>query len=263
MAQLNNRSKIDNNQQVMIRCIQINLQHSRVATDNLMNLIQQDHTDIVFVQEPYLLQNKIAGITRTHSTYISSENRSRAAIIITNENIDAVLINQLCDRDNVVLELKYKNIRIFAAGMYLDINEEIDTKTEKVDDIIQLSKGSGILIAMDSNSRSKVWHDNQTNLRGKTLEEILTSRDLHIVNEESERTTFQSCRGSSNIDLTVINKRLLKTFHDWEISEDESCSDHNIIKFKLGNVTKYITQHNHNGLRYIIQEKTTIDLIKI
>jgi len=133
-----------------------------------MNLIQQDHTDIVFIQEPYLLQNKTAGITRTHRTYISTEDRSRAAIIITNENIDAVLINQLCGTDNVVLELKYKSVRIFAARMYLDINEQIDTKTAKVDKIIQLSKGSGILIAMDSNARSKVWHDNQTNSRGKT-----------------------------------------------------------------------------------------------
>jgi len=243
--------------------MQINLQHSTVATDNLMNLIKQDHTDIVFVQEPYLLQNKTTGITRTHRTYISTEDRSRVAIIITNENIEAVLINQLCDRDNVVLELKYKNIRIFVASMYLDINEETDTKTAKVDEIVQLSKGSSILIAMDSNARSKVWHDNQTNSRGKTLEEILTSRDLRIMNEESERTTFQSRRRSSNIDLTVINNRLLQNFHDWEISEDESCSDHNIIKFKLGHEIKQVTQRNHHGLRHIIQEKTTNDSTKI
>ena len=72
-----------NNRQI-IRCMQINLQHSRVATDNLMTLIKQDHTDIVFVQEPYLLQNKTAGI-RTHRAYISTEHRSRAAIIITNK----------------------------------------------------------------------------------------------------------------------------------------------------------------------------------
>jgi len=86
--------------------MQINLEHSRVATDNLMNLIKQDHIDTVFVQEQYLLQNKTAGITRIHRTYISTEDRSRAVIIITNENIDAVLINQLCDRDNLVLVTK-------------------------------------------------------------------------------------------------------------------------------------------------------------
>ena len=87
-------------------------------------------------------------------TYISTEDRSRAAIIITNKNIDAVFINQLCDRDNVVLGLKYKGTRIFVASMYLDINEEIDTKTSKFDEIIQLSNDSCLLIEMDSNARS-------------------------------------------------------------------------------------------------------------
>jgi len=87
------------------------------------------------------------------------------------------------------------------------------------------------------------------------MEEILTNRDLHIMNEECDRTTFQSRRGSSNIDLTVINNQLLQNFPDWEISEDESCSDHNIIKFKLGHETKHVTQYNHCGFRYIIQEK--------
>ena len=77
------------------------------------------------------------------------------------------------------------------------------------------------------------------------------------MDEESEKTTFQSRRGSSNIDLTVINNRLIQNFHDWEISEDESCSEHNIIKFKLGHETKQVTQHKHRGIRYIIQEKTT------
>ena len=43
--------------------------------------------------------------------------------------------------------------------------------------------------------------------------------------------------------------------NDWEISEDESCSDHNIIKFKIGNGTNHENQHNYNGIRYITNEK--------
>jgi len=149
----NNRKGTNNNKQIPIRCMQINLQHSRVATDNLMNIIQQDHTDIVFIQEPYLFQNKTTGITRTYRTYISDKDKSLAAIIIANNNIDAVLMKQLCDRDNAILELRYKSTRILATSMYLDISEKIDNKTAKVDEILQYSKGSGIPIAMDSNSR--------------------------------------------------------------------------------------------------------------
>jgi len=79
--------------------MQINLQHSRTATDNLMNLIRQEQTDI-FVQEPYLLHNKTAGIIRTHRTYKFNEEKRRADITIANDNIDTVLIQQLSDRDN-------------------------------------------------------------------------------------------------------------------------------------------------------------------
>jgi hypothetical protein len=139
--------------------------------------------------------------------------------------------------------------------MYHDINKDIDKKTAKIDEILRFSKGIGILIAMDSNCRSMAWHDNHTNPRGKTLEEYLTSRNLHIMNEESEQTTFQSRRGKSNIDLTIVNNQLLKNFNDWEISEDESCSDHNIIKFKIGHENNHAPQHNHTGTRYIIKEQ--------
>ena len=242
-------------QSTAIRFMQINLQHSRMATDNLMKLIQQDHTDIVFVQEPYLYQNKTAGITRTHRTYTAHEEKNRTAIIIANKNIDAVLIKQLSDRDTVVIEMRYKSIGILAASIYCDINEDIDKNTSKIDEILRFNKSTGILIAMDSNSRSAVWHDRHTNSRGKTLEEYLISRDLHIKNEESEHNTFHSRRGSSNIDLTIVNNRQLKNFKDWEISEDESCSDHNIIKFQIGQEINHVLQHNHNGTRYIVKEE--------
>jgi len=46
-----------------------------------------------------------------------------------NDNIDAILIKHISDRDNVVVELRYKSIRLLAASMYLDITEEIDKQT--------------------------------------------------------------------------------------------------------------------------------------
>jgi len=42
------------------------------------------------------------------------------------------------------------------------------------------------------------------------------------MNEESEMNTFQSSRGSSNIDLTINNNKLLKEVQEWKISEEES-----------------------------------------
>jgi hypothetical protein len=53
------------------------------------------------------------------------------------------------------------------------------------------------------------WHDSQTNQRGKIMEEYIISKNLNIMNEASELTTFQNRRGSSNIDLTIVNNQLL------------------------------------------------------
>ena len=54
---------------------------------------------MVLVQKPYLIKNKLIGLTRSYRTYTPNEDNSRAVIIIPNNNIDALLIKQLCDRE--------------------------------------------------------------------------------------------------------------------------------------------------------------------
>jgi hypothetical protein len=53
-----------------------------------------------------------------------------------------------------------------------------------------------------------MWND-KIPPRGKKLEEFLASHHLQVINEESERTTFQSTRGKSDIDLTITNNQML------------------------------------------------------
>ena len=83
-----------------------------------------------------------------------------------------------------------------------------------------LAKGRTILIAADTNSRSTTWHDIRTNSRGMKLEEYLANKQLHIINEESERFTFHNSIGSSNIDLTITNSNLLAAINEWEVTPD-------------------------------------------
>jgi len=137
--------------------------------------------------------------------------------------------------------------------MYLDIEEQIENSFTNIDKI-QFTKGARVLIATDGNSRSKTWHDKITNSRGKKLEEYLASRYLHIINEESEMFTFHNSRGSSNIDLTITNNNLIADVHEWEISEEESCLDHNFLKYKIGKANSHKNKHNYQSLRYEVKE---------
>jgi len=97
--------------QTPIRCMQINLQNSRIATDNLMTIIEQDKSDIIFTQETYLYKHRMTGISNSYRSYTSLQDNNRAAIVITNKLIDAVLITQPSDTDTILLELDYNNTR--------------------------------------------------------------------------------------------------------------------------------------------------------
>jgi len=144
-----------------------------------------------------------------------------------------VLITQLSEEDCIVVEITYRNKKFYGVSSYFDNTEDIEVNIRKTEQILTYAKGHGLLIAVDSNARSKTCYDTITNQRGKDLEEFLTIYNLHIINEKSE-PTFQTTRGSSYVDLTLTNDQLLREVFDWTCGVHESCSDHKILTFNLG-----------------------------
>lgn len=53
---------------------------------------------------------------------------------------------------------------------------------------------------------------------------------LEVINSPSQHTTQQD---EGNIDLTLATRQLKGQIRNWQISEDSSCSDHNLINFDL------------------------------
>jgi hypothetical protein len=47
---------------ISLQCIQINLKHSKTATDNFNQLMKGANIDIAFIQEPYNYQNQVIEI---------------------------------------------------------------------------------------------------------------------------------------------------------------------------------------------------------
>jgi hypothetical protein len=238
-----------------IKFLQINLQHSRAATNNLIKTIEEDDIDVICIQEPYVINNKVVGIPRKYRILAHGEGRHRAAIVITNKMIDSILIRQLSDEDAVVMEVVYNKVKIIIVSMYFDIIRQIEDDLNKIEAIMQHAKATGTIIAMESNARSTTWHDRITNHRGRRLEEFLASAQLHILKEDSNLTTHLSSRGSSNIDLTVTSNSLLRAVEDWEVSNQESFSDHSIIKFAIRQDSYRRRKHDNHEVRYIIRRE--------
>jgi hypothetical protein len=189
--------------------MQLNLQHSKPATDNLNLLMKEAHMDIALNQEPYVYQNQVTGISWKYRLFSSGHGKKRAAIVVTNKSIDALLIHQMSEEDIVVVEVTYGNKNFIAVSIYLDTGKDITKDLNKIKNILQFAKGKGLLVAIDSNARSRTWHDIITNKRGRLLEEFIIENRLHIINEESWLTTFESNRGNSNVDLTLTDNKMV------------------------------------------------------
>jgi len=114
-----NTSHCNRTYSTQMKCLQTNLQDSQVATNNLMKIIDEDVTDILCIQEPYVIHNKIVGIPRKHKVFASGGGRHRAAIVVTNNQIDSILIRQLSDEDTAILEVVNNKGKIFIASMIL------------------------------------------------------------------------------------------------------------------------------------------------
>jgi len=139
--------------------------------------------------------------------------------------------------------------------MYFDSRRDIEEDIRQLGKVMDYTKGNGLIIAMDSNARSKMWHDTVTNQRGKILEEFITCNDLYVLNKATETPTFQSNRGSSRIDLTITYSKLVRSVSDWICGEEESCSDHNIVNFKIASVNNGKGEMNYMGVCYITNQE--------
>jgi hypothetical protein len=110
---------------VSLRCMQLNLQHSRPTTDNYNQFMTEANMDITFIQEPYVYQNQVSGISRKYRIFACGHGRKRAATVVTNKSTDALLIHQISEEDIVVVEINQGNMKFTAASIYLDIENEI------------------------------------------------------------------------------------------------------------------------------------------
>jgi hypothetical protein len=94
MAAPQTKRKIEkrNYEKHKVRCNQVNLQHSRAAKDNFMQVVTTEKIGISVIQDPYLFQSRPLGIAKRYGTFIAGEGNSRAAIVVSDNTIDGLLI---------------------------------------------------------------------------------------------------------------------------------------------------------------------------
>jgi len=122
---------------VKLKCVQINLQHSRGATANLINYAADNKLDIICVQEPYIYQGRAVGFDTKYRTYTAGEAQSLTSITIRNKVVGAMLISQLSDEDTITLEITRGETTQILASMYWDRQKTIEEDLNKFEKILK------------------------------------------------------------------------------------------------------------------------------
>jgi hypothetical protein len=87
--------------QTQLRWLKLNIQQSRLATDHLNKIIEEEITYILC----------IAGLSRRLKIFTAGVRKHRAAILVNNKRVDTILLKQLSGEDAVVIELIFDKKR--------------------------------------------------------------------------------------------------------------------------------------------------------
>jgi hypothetical protein len=72
-----------------------------------------------------------------------------------------------------------------------------------MDKIMQLTNGKRLILSIESNSRSTLWHNTSTNQRSKSLEGFIITSDLLIMNEATDISS--NYPNSSGLGLSTFS----------------------------------------------------------
>ena len=232
----------------ILQFLQLNCHRSITPSVNLDALItsSQHQTTIGLLQEPCFNDDKIKGFGDDLTVlYHTSDERPRAAIVLPKSlSINTLPLNQFTDRDIVSTILANPASRkscVIISSVYWahDSNDIPLTLTN----LIQFSsnKNIPIIIGADVNAHNTSWGSTNTNVRGRILEDFLSTTNLTILNN-STHPTYQNSIREEVIDISLSSNSLVSHIDNWCVLDTPSYSDHNIISFSVSFPHKVITR---------------------
>ena len=125
-----------------------------------------------------------------------------------------------------------KSPKVLLISCYWDIFLEKPPK--KLDKAVEMAKRDNysVVLGMDSNAHSTLTGSEETNIRGRHLQNFIMRHNLEIANK-GNKPTFDSHLGQSVIDVTLVSPDIADRISDWKVVDEENFSDHKTIQFGL------------------------------
>lgn len=211
---------------------QLNLQGSAAATSELPIIGRTLGLDLALVQEQYC-----------HSRIFQCGSNSKAGIMVLNPGLGVTFLEHLSNEHCAVAHISYQSTELYVISLYCQYCHDIAVHLQHLTYVLDQLIGHRILVGMDSNAHSPLWHCERrqyvgrgpdTEYRRTQMEGFILGRGLLIHNVEDQPPTFHGPNGQSNVDLTLTNRGV--TVSQWTVHEGASLSDHQLITFVVGSL---------------------------
>ncbi|CAK1553927.1 unnamed protein product, partial [Leptosia nina] len=149
-------------------------------------------------------------------------------------------MNHLTTSHCSVAQVELRTGLVYLVSAYFQYSDDIQPHIRHLERVLEALKGEPVIIAVDTNTHSSLWHSREEQLRGRgrtaeerreALEAFILAKGLTVNNLEGEPETFCSPNGASNIDATLSTRSV--KIGDWRVHEDVSTSDHRLITFAV------------------------------
>ncbi|CAK1554966.1 unnamed protein product [Leptosia nina] len=139
-----------------------------------------------------------------------------------------------------VAQVELRTGLVYLVSAYFQYSDDIQPHIRHLERVLEALKGKPVIIAVDTNTHSSLWHSRDEQLRGRgraaeerreALEAFIIAKGLIVNNSEGEPDTICSPNGASNIDATLSTRSV--KIGDWRVHEDVSTSDHRLITFAV------------------------------
>ena len=250
---------------VELKMIQINVGKNYSRTNEIITEAEENGVHVLLIQEPYTYENKVQSFGNyTVITNTGSTDRPKT-LIAARKELEMVKLNEFTNSIMTSAEIRCSDRSLILNSTYLNKNET-DSGDRMTGELILLQmlidkanhEKKGLIIATDSNARSKQWGDEINDNRGDMMNEFIVSNDLSVYNDPKQGPTFVNYRerddqmqfGKSYIDLTMSNDLRDMKIKGWSVLQNSFVLDHKLIKFGLEFANDSLKEFNTNTIRY-------------
>ncbi|XP_067129895.1 uncharacterized protein [Centruroides vittatus] len=210
-----------------IKILQINVQRSRAASSNVIKTANDLVIDIITIQEPHTINNKIVRFNNWRVITKNNNSKPKCGIIVKNKTIDIALVLQLSNKIITTVIINQEE-PIYLLSIYLSPYLEDRECIDELDKILKNIKGKNIIITGDANAKSATWYHPQEDERGRLLNGLMDEMDM-VSSNMSTLPTFFTGFEEGWTDIFINTNDLSHKIRNCETLLRTSASDHRYI----------------------------------